>query len=53
MVQGMAIQVAHSYLVEKKFTRKKAIETLMQVNKAIMSVYLTEKGKERLGQDKE
>jgi len=50
IVQGMAIQVAHSYLVEKKFSRKKAIETLLQVNKAIMSVYLTDKGKERLAQ---
>jgi AcrR family transcriptional regulator len=50
IIQGMAIQVAHSYLVEKKFSRKKAIETLLQVNKAIMSVYLTEKGRERLAQ---
>jgi AcrR family transcriptional regulator len=49
IIQGMAIQVAHSYLVEKKFSRKKAIETLIQVNKAIMSVYLTEKGRKRLG----
>jgi len=50
IIQGMAIQVAHSYLVEKKFSRKKAIETLLQVNKAIMSVYLTEKGRERVVQ---
>jgi len=49
VIQGMTIQVAHSYLVEKKFTRKKAIETLIQVNKAIMSIYLTEKGREQLG----
>jgi AcrR family transcriptional regulator len=49
IIQGMALQVAHSYLVEKKFSRKKAIETLMQVNKAIMSTYLTPKGRERLG----
>jgi AcrR family transcriptional regulator len=49
IIQGMTIQVAHSYLVEKKFTRKKAIETLMQVNKSIMSLYLTQKGRERLG----
>jgi hypothetical protein len=50
IVQGMTMQVAHSHLVEKKFSRKKAIETLMQANKAIMSLYLTKKGKERLGQ---
>lgn len=49
IIQGMTIQVAHSYLVEKKFSRKKAIETLIQVNKAIMSIYLTEKGKRKLG----
>ena len=50
IIQGMAIQVAHSYLVEKKFSRKKAIETLIQVNKAILSIYLTEKGRNRLAQ---
>jgi AcrR family transcriptional regulator len=49
IVQGMTVQIAHSYLVEKKFSRKKAIETLIQVNKAIISIYLTKKGKERLG----
>lgn len=49
IVQGMTIQVAHSYLVEKKFSRKKAIETLLKVNRAIISLYLTEKGKAQLG----
>ena len=49
IVQGMTIQVAHSYLVEKKFSRKKAIEHLIQVNRALLSIYLTEKGKKRLG----
>ena len=49
IVQGMTIQVAHSYLVEKKFSRKKAIEHLIQVNRAILSTYLTEKGKKQLG----
>lgn len=49
IVQGMTIQVAHSYLVEKKFSRKKAIEHLIQVNRALLSTYLTEKGKKRLG----
>jgi AcrR family transcriptional regulator len=49
IVQGMTIQIAHSCLVEKKFSRKKAIETLIQVNKAILSMYLTEKGKKQLG----
>ena len=49
IVQGMTIQVAHSYLIEKKFSRKKAIEHLHQVNRAILSAYLTEKGKRKLG----
>jgi AcrR family transcriptional regulator len=49
IVQGMTIQVAHSYLIEKKFSRKKAIEHLIQVNRAILSTYLTEKGKRKLG----
>lgn len=49
IVQGMTIQVAHSYLVEKKFSRKKAIEHLIQVNRALLSTYLTDKGRERLG----
>jgi len=49
IVQGMTIQVAHSYLVEKKFSRKKAIEHLIQVNRALLSTYLTDKGKQRLG----
>jgi AcrR family transcriptional regulator len=48
IVQGMTIQVAHSYLIEKKFSRKKAIEHLIQVNRAILSTYLTEKGKKKL-----
>lgn len=49
IVQGMTIQVAHSYLVEKKFSKKKAIEHLIQVNRALLSTYLTEKGRQRLG----
>lgn len=49
VVQGMTIQVAHSYLIEKKFSRKKAIEHLIQVNRAILSTYLTEKGRRKLG----
>ena len=49
IVQGMTIQVAHSYLVEKKFSRKKAIEHLIEVNRALLSTYLTEEGKKRLG----
>jgi AcrR family transcriptional regulator len=49
IIQGMTIQVAHSYLIEKKFSRKKAIEHLIQVNRAILSTYLTEKGKKKLG----
>jgi len=51
IVQGMTIQVAHSYLVEKRFSRKKAIEHLIQVNRALLSVYLTDKGRQRLGME--
>jgi AcrR family transcriptional regulator len=49
IVQGMTIQIAHSYLVEKKFSRKKAIETLIHANSAMVFSYLTKKGRERLG----
>lgn len=49
IVQGMTIQVAHSYLVEKKFSKKKAIEHLIQVNRALLSMYLTDKGRKKLG----
>jgi AcrR family transcriptional regulator len=49
IVQGMTIQIAHSYLVEKKFTRQEAIDTLIAVNRAIFSQYLTDKGWRSIG----
>ncbi|HQI02227.1 MAG TPA: TetR/AcrR family transcriptional regulator [Deltaproteobacteria bacterium] len=49
IVQGMTIQVAHSYLVEKRFTRQEAITTLIAVNRAIFSQYLTDKGWRSVG----
>jgi AcrR family transcriptional regulator len=49
VVVGMSNQVAHCYLVEKKFTREEAIEALITINKAIFFSYLTRKGKEKLG----
>ena len=52
IVQGMTMQVIHSYLIEKKISRAKAIETLLQVNQAMMSIYLTPKGKEIILQKK-
>jgi len=52
IVQGMTMQVIHSYLIEKKFSRKKAIETLLQVNQSMMSAYLTQKGRDIIMQKK-
>lgn len=48
MVNGMTLQVAHSYLVEKKFTREEALDTLVEVSTALFRHYLTEKGKKLL-----
>lgn len=48
MVNGMTLQVAHSYLVEKKFTREEALDTLVEVSTALFRHFLTEKGKKLL-----
>lgn len=45
MVNGMTLQVAHSYIVEKKFSRQEALDTLVEVSTAILCHYLTAKGK--------
>jgi AcrR family transcriptional regulator len=50
MVNGMTLQVAHSYIVEKKFSREEALDTLVEVSTALLRHYLTEKGKRQLGQ---
>jgi AcrR family transcriptional regulator len=47
---GMCLQAGHSYLLEKKFSRREVINTLMAMNHAMFSCYLTEKGREELGE---
>lgn len=49
IVIGMSMHVAHSYLVDKQFTRNEAINNLMAMNHAMFSIYLTEKGRKELG----
>ena len=49
IIIGMSMHVAHSYLVDKQFTQNEAINTLMALNHAMFSIYLTEKGKDELG----
>jgi AcrR family transcriptional regulator len=49
IIVGMSLHAGHSYLVEKKFTRQEAIDTLALLNIAMFYVYLTEKGKAALG----
>jgi len=49
IIVGMSLHAGHSYLVEKKFTRQEAIDTLTLLNIAMFYVYLTERGKEALG----
>ncbi|MDT8271690.1 MAG: TetR/AcrR family transcriptional regulator [Desulfomonilia bacterium] len=41
---GMCLQLIHSYLVEKKFTREDIIETLITMVLAMFEAYLTEEG---------
>jgi AcrR family transcriptional regulator len=49
IIIGMCMHVAHSYLVDKQFTRNEAINNLMALNHAMFSIYLTEKGRDELG----
>ncbi|MBN1636369.1 MAG: TetR/AcrR family transcriptional regulator [Deltaproteobacteria bacterium] len=42
---GMALQVLHSYLMEKDASRKECIKTLIVCNMAMFEAYLTDKGK--------
>jgi AcrR family transcriptional regulator len=49
IVIGMSMHVAHSYLVDKQFTRTEAINNLMAMNHAMFSIYLTHKGRNVLG----
>jgi AcrR family transcriptional regulator len=45
IIVGMCLHVGHSYIIEKNFTRDEAIHTLIDLNKAMFSMYLTEQGK--------
>ena len=49
IIIGMCMHVAHSYLVDKLFSRNEAINNLMALNHAMFSIYLTEKGRDELG----
>jgi AcrR family transcriptional regulator len=45
---GMAFQLIHAYLIEKKLTREQIIPNLIQMIQAIFEAYLTEEGKKAL-----
>jgi AcrR family transcriptional regulator len=45
---GMTWQVAHSYLVDRKFTREEAIDYLVNISTFATRGFLTEKGKKLL-----
>jgi AcrR family transcriptional regulator len=49
---GMAFQLIHAYLVEKRLTRKEIIQNLIRMIQAIFEAYLTEEGKKALEQFK-
>lgn len=49
IIIGAGLQVVHSYLMDAKFTRSEAIHNLMALNQALLTIYLTDKGKEALG----
>ena len=38
-----------SYIEDRKFSRREAINTLMALNSAMFSIYLTDKGRKELG----
>ncbi len=49
IIIGAWLQVVHSYLMDAKFTRSEAIYNLMALNQALLTIFLTDKGKEALG----
>jgi AcrR family transcriptional regulator len=49
-VVGMAMQIIHSYIVEKQFKREQAIDAIIRMNMAMFDAYLTEAGKDLLEQ---
>jgi AcrR family transcriptional regulator len=49
-VVGMAMQIIHSYIVEKQFTRTEAIDAIIRMNMAMFDSYLTKAGRDLLEQ---
>lgn len=49
IIIGMCLQVATSYLMEKQFTREEAITNLLALTQAMVSMYLTDKGRLEIG----
>lgn len=47
-VVGMCLQVVHSYLIEKIYTREEMTESLIKMMLAMFESYLTEEGREAL-----
>jgi len=45
----MCLQVAIGYLMDRQFTRNEAINNLMALTRAMVSMYLTDKGRTELG----
>ena len=43
---GMGMQIVHSYIVEKKYSREEAIESLIKMSLGMFEAFLTSKGKE-------
>ena len=43
---GMGMQIVHSYIVEKKYTRDEAVEALIKLSVAMFEAFLTDTGKE-------
>lgn len=48
-VIGMCLHVALSYLMDRKFTRVEAINNLIALTYAMISIYVTEKGRAEIG----
>ena len=49
IIIGMCLQVAIGYLMDRQFTRNEAINNLMALTRAMVSMYLTDKGRTELG----
>lgn len=47
-VVGMAMHLGHSYLMEEKFTRDEAVQTLTSLSNTMFESYLTEAGRKAL-----